>query len=106
MKVIIYKGPFVTVRSVQRSFSGKNQRPSAGDVVAVFKEDALGKMEAIEKTTVFFKALSFSETRNNIGLTTYFNLFTELCSTSHIRNSSISSLTRLKRKMCSETTIK
>ena len=92
MKVITHKGPFVTVRSVQRSFSGKNQRPSADDVVGVFKameEDALGKMKGIEKTSVFFKALPSSVTeekleRYNVGLTTYFNLFTELCSTSQI----------------------
>ena len=88
MKVITHKGPFVTVRSVQRSFSGKNQRPSADDVVGVFKameEDALGKMKGIEKTSVFFKALPSSVTEEKLeSLTTYFNLFTELCSTSQI----------------------
>ena len=52
-------GPFVTVRSVQSSFSGKKRPPAAAvnEVMQNPEADGFGKRKDVERTTAFFKCL-------------------------------------------------
>ena len=58
-RILLCKGPFVSTRLAQRSFSG-NSRPSAPILNAVMDNlatDGFGSVKNIERSTVFFKKL-------------------------------------------------
>lgn len=87
----MHKGPFATVRSVQRSFSGKSQRPTSENIIDIFKameEDGLGSIKVVNKITVFYKVLPCDVFDKldpfNIGQESYSSTFRELCSLSQI----------------------
>ena len=68
-RILLCKGPFISTRFAQRSFSG-NSRPSAAILNAVMDNlatDGFGLVKNIERSTLFFKKLPADVTDESLA---------------------------------------